>query len=42
MRVIRGKTGGMQKKVSLPHGYLDHLDDATPPDGGDEDPGDGG
>jgi nifR3 family TIM-barrel protein len=42
MRVIRGKTGGMQKKVSLPQGYLDHLDDATPPDGGDEDPGDGG
>ena len=42
MRVIRGKTSGMQKKVSLPQGYLDHLDDATPPDGGDEDPGDGG
>jgi nifR3 family TIM-barrel protein len=42
MRVIRGKTGGMQKKVSLPQGYLEHLDDATPPDGGDEDPGDGG
>jgi len=42
MRVIRGKTGGMQKKVSLPLGYLDNLDDATPPDGGDEDPGDGG
>src|SRR6186713_606486 len=29
MRVIRGKTGGMQKKVSLPLGYLDNLDDAT-------------
>ena len=42
MRVIRGKTGGMQKKISLPMGYLDNLDDATPPDGGDEDAGDGG
>ena len=42
MRVIRGKTSGMQKKVALPHGYLENLDDATPPDGGDEDPGDGG
>ena len=42
MRVIRGKTSGMQKKVSLPLGYLDDLEDATPPDGGDEDTGDGG
>jgi len=42
MRVIRGKTGGMQKKVSLPLGYLDHLDDATPPDSHDDDSGDGG
>ena len=30
MRVARGKTGGMQK-VALPEGYLDDLDDATPP-----------
>ena len=30
MRVPRGKTGGTQK-VSLPEGYLDHLDDADPP-----------
>jgi len=30
MRVIRGKTGGTQK-VSLPEGYLDDRDDATPP-----------
>ena len=31
MRVPRGKTGGVQK-VSLPEGYLDHLDDdAVPP-----------
>jgi nifR3 family TIM-barrel protein len=30
MRVPRGKSGGTQK-VSLPEGYLDHLDDATPP-----------
>ena len=30
MRVIRGKTGGTQKVV-LPEGYLDDLDDATPP-----------
>ncbi len=42
MRVIRGKSSGMQKKVSLPLGYLENLDDATPPDGADEDPGDGG
>jgi nifR3 family TIM-barrel protein len=30
MRVQRGKTGGTQKVV-LPEGYLDDLDDATPP-----------
>jgi len=42
MRVIRGKTSGMQKKVSLPLGYLDNLVDATPPDSDDDDPGDGG
>ena len=30
MRVARGKTGGTQK-VALPEGYLDDLDDATPP-----------
>jgi nifR3 family TIM-barrel protein len=30
MRVPRGKTSGTQK-VSLPPGYLDELDDATPP-----------
>ncbi len=30
MRVRRGKTGGTQK-VALPDGYLDDLDDSTPP-----------
>jgi hypothetical protein len=30
MRVPRGKTGGTQK-VALPEGYLDDLEDATPP-----------
>ena len=30
IRVPRGKTSGRQK-VALPEGYLDHLDDATPP-----------
>jgi len=30
MRATRGKTGGTQKVV-LPEGYLDDLDDATPP-----------
>ena len=30
MRVPRGKTGG-RRKVVLPEGYLDDLDDATPP-----------
>jgi len=42
MRVIRGKTTGVQKKVALPSGYLDDLEDASPPEGGDGDPGDGG
>ena len=31
MRVPRGKSGGTQA-VSLPHGYLDDRDDATPPE----------
>jgi nifR3 family TIM-barrel protein len=31
MRVVRGKSGGTQS-VSLPHGYLDDRDDATPPE----------
>jgi len=30
MRVPRGKTGG-RRKVALPEGYLDNLEDATPP-----------
>jgi nifR3 family TIM-barrel protein len=30
IRVPRGKTAGTQR-VALPEGYLDHLDDATPP-----------
>ena len=30
MRVARGKTGGTQK-VALPDGYLDDLEDETPP-----------
>jgi hypothetical protein len=30
MRVARGKTAGTQN-VALPPGYLDDLDDATPP-----------
>jgi len=30
MRVPRGKTAGRQK-VALPEGYLDDLEDATPP-----------
>jgi tRNA-dihydrouridine synthase len=42
MRVIRGKTTGVQKKISLPSGFLDDLEDATPPEGADIDPGDGG
>lgn len=31
MRVTRGKTGGIQKRVALPAGYLDDLEDASPP-----------
>ena len=42
VRVIRGKTTGIQKKVSLPAGYLDDLEDATPLVGADLDTGDGG
>ena len=42
MRVIRGKTTGVQKKISLPAGFLDDLEDATPPEGADIDTGDGG
>lgn len=38
MRVQRGKTGGTQK-VALPEGYLDHLDDDTPPEAEDADSG---
>ena len=30
VRVARGKSAGTQK-VALPEGYLDHLEDATPP-----------
>jgi len=41
MRVVRGKATGVQK-VSLPTGYLDNLDDATPTPGADDDTGDGG
>ena len=42
MRVIRGKTTGVQKKISLPAGFLDDPEDATPPEGADIDTGDGG
>jgi nifR3 family TIM-barrel protein len=35
LRVPRGKTSGTQD-VSLPEGYLDDLDDATPPEAEDE------
>ena len=41
MRVPRGKSGGRQK-VALPEGYLDDLDDATPPSPEAEDPSSGG
>jgi hypothetical protein len=34
MRVTRGKSAGTQT-VSLPHGYLDQRDDATPPEAED-------
>jgi len=42
MRMPRGKATGVQKKVALPLGYLDDLEDATPPDITDEDVTDGG
>lgn len=38
VRVARGKTGGTQK-VALPPGYLDQLDDDTPPEAEDRDSG---
>jgi nifR3 family TIM-barrel protein len=41
MRVPRGKSGGTQR-VALPDGYLDHLDDDTPPGPEAEDPTSGG
>jgi len=41
LRVPRGKTGGTQK-VSLPPGYLEHLDDDRPPSPEAEDAGEGG
>ena len=41
LRVPRGKRSGTQR-VSLPDGYLDALDDVTPPDPAAEDPASGG
>jgi hypothetical protein len=42
LRVSRGKHSGTQV-VSLPDGFLEHLDDDTAPEGDDEDQGgDGG
>lgn len=41
LRVPRGKHGGTQR-VALPEGYLDHLDDDTPPGPEAEDPTSGG
>jgi nifR3 family TIM-barrel protein len=41
MRAKRGKRSGMQK-VALPHGYLDNLDDDTPPGAAAEDATSGG
>ncbi len=41
LRVPRGKSGGRQRVV-LPEGYLDDLDDATPPSAEAEDPASGG
>jgi nifR3 family TIM-barrel protein len=41
IRVPRGKSGGTQK-VALPEGYLDQLDDDSPPGAEAEDPGSGG
>lgn len=41
LRVPRGKSGGRQR-VALPDGYLDELEDATPPPPEAEDPASGG
>ncbi len=41
LRVARGKSGGRQR-VALPDGYLDDLEDATPPGAAAEDPASGG
>lgn len=41
MRVVRGKATGIQK-VALPAGFLNNLNDATPPPGADDETGDGG
>jgi nifR3 family TIM-barrel protein len=41
LRVPRGKSGGTQRVV-LPEGFLDDLDDATPPCAAAEDPASGG
>jgi nifR3 family TIM-barrel protein len=41
LRVPRGKSGGRQR-VALPEGYLERLDDDTPPDASAEDPASGG
>ena len=41
LRVPRGKHGGTQR-VALPEGYLDRLDDDTPPPPEAEDPASGG
>ena len=41
LRVPRGKSGGRQR-VALPDGFLDDLDDATPPPADAEDPASGG
>ena len=41
LRVPRGKHGGTQR-VALPEGYLDRLDDDTPPGPEAEDPTSGG
>ncbi|MBL8969373.1 MAG: hypothetical protein JNK56_02275, partial [Myxococcales bacterium] len=38
LRAVRGK-GSPQAGVALPHGYLDDLDDATPPALEDDDSG---
>jgi hypothetical protein len=41
LRVPRGKRAGTQK-VALPEGYLDDLEDASPPGAEAEDPASGG